>query len=130
MQSSKRQKGLTLISMIIVLAVLGFFAFAAMKLIPVYTEYMGVVKSMKAVANSPNASEKSLEQLRRDLSLSYSVQYVEDTTIPPDGVKLETAGGARRLRITYDKVVPFLYNISLLAHFDHTEDLSLGGTGY
>lgn len=130
MQSSKRQKGLTLISMIIVLAVLGFFAFAAMKLIPVYTEYMGVVKSMKAVADSPNASEKSLEQIRRDLSLSYAVQYVDDNTIPPDGVKLETAGGARRLRITYDKVVPFLYNISLLAHFDHTEDLSRSGAGY
>ncbi len=130
MQSSKRQKGLTLISMIIVLAVLGFFAFAAMKLIPVYTEYMGVVKSMKAVASSPNASEKTLEQIRRDLDLNYSVQYVDDGTVPPDGVKLETAGGARRLHITYDKVVPFLYNISLMAHFDHVEDLNHSGTGY
>jgi hypothetical protein len=130
MQSSKRQKGLTLISMVIVLAVVGFFAFAAMKLIPVYMEYMGVVKSMKAVANSPNASEMTVEQIRRDLDLNYSVQYVGDDTVPAEGVKLETAGGARRLRITYDKVVPFLYNISLLAHFDHTEDLSRSGAGY
>lgn len=129
MLTRNRQKGLTLISMIIVLAVLGFFAFAAAKLIPVYLEYMGVVKSMKAVANSPNAAEMSLEQIRRDLSLNYSVQYVDDASIPADGVKLETTNGARRLRIVYDKVVPFIYNISLMAHFDHTENLLRGGTG-
>jgi len=124
-----RQKGITLISMIIVLAVLGFFGYAAAKLIPVYSEYMGVVKSMKAVANSPNAAEMPLDQIRRDLSLNYTVQYVDDATIPADGVKLETANGVRRLRIVYDKVVPFLYNVSLLAHFDHTENLLRPGTG-
>lgn len=130
MRMRNRQRGLTLISMVIVLAVLGFFAYAAMKLIPVYSEYMGVVKSMQAVARMPNAAEMTLEQIRRELDLNYSVQYVDDNTIPAAGVKLETAGGARRLRITYDKVVPFLYNVSLMAHFDHTEDLSHGGTGY
>jgi hypothetical protein len=124
-----RQEGITLISMIIVLAVLGFFGYGAAKLIPVYTEYMGVVKSMKAVANSPNAAEMPLEQIRRDLTLNYSVQYVDDATVPADGVKLETANGVRRLRIVYDKVVPFIYNISLSAHFDHTEDLLRGGSG-
>lgn len=130
MRSLKRQTGLTLISMVIVMAVLGFFAYAAMKLIPAYTEYFGVVKSMKAVATSPNAAEKTLEQIRRDLDLNYSVQYVDEASIPAAGVKLETANGARRLHITYDKVMPFLYNISLMAHFDHSEDLTRSGTGY
>ena len=129
MQTRNRQKGLTLISMLIVVAVLGFFAYGAAKLIPVYTEYMGVVKSMKSVANAPNAAEKTLEQIRRDLDTNYSVQYVDEKTIPASGVKLETAGGERRLHITYDKVVPFLYNISLMAHFDHTENLMRGGSG-
>ena len=130
MRMRNRQQGLTLISMIIVMAVLGFFAYAAMKLIPVYTEYMGVVKSMKAVANAPNAAEMTLEQIRRELDLNYSVQYVDDGTVPAAGVKLETAGGARTLHITYDKIVPFMYNVSLMAHFDHSEDLSRHGTGF
>ncbi|MEP6941271.1 MAG: DUF4845 domain-containing protein [Rudaea sp.] len=130
MRSLKRQTGLTLISMVIVMAVLGFFAYAAMKLIPAYTEYFGVVKSMKAVADKPNAAEMTLENIRRELDLNYSVQYVDEATVPPGGVKLETANGARRLHITYDKVMPFLYNISLMAHFDHSEDLMRSGTGY
>jgi len=130
MRTPRKQKGLTLISMIVVLAVVGFFAYVAMKLIPVYTEYFGVVKSMKAVANMPNAGEATLEQIRNELSLNYSVQYVDDNTIPADGVKLETQGGQHKLHITYDKKIPFLYNVSLLVHFDHTEDLLRAGSGY
>ena len=128
MRSLTRQNGLTLISMVIVLAVVGFFAYAAMKLIPAYTEYFGVVKSMKAVAEKPNATELPLEEIRRDLQLNYSVQYVDEGTVPPNGVKLETQGGVRRLHIFYDKVIPFMYNVSLLVHFDHTENLAHGET--
>jgi len=124
MRTWNRQKGLTLISMVIVLAVLGFFAYAAMKLIPAYTEYFGVVKSMKAVADAPRSAELPVEEIRRDLQLNYSVQYVDDGTVPPNGVKIETAGGGKRLHIFYDKIIPFMYNISLLVHFDHTENLS------
>ncbi len=130
MRTSRNQKGLTLISMVIVLCVVGFFAYAAMKLLPAYTEYFGVVKSMKAVADQPNASEATLEQLRRQLELNYSVQYVDEKTIPADGIKLETQGGQRKLHIFYDKKIPFLYNVSLLVSFDHSEDLLKKGSGY
>lgn len=130
MRSMARQKGISLIGMVIVLAVLGFFAYGAMKLIPAYTEYFGVVKSMKSIADSPNAAEMTLEQIRKQLSLNFGVQYVDDDTVPPNGIKLETANGARRLHITYDKEMPFMYNISLLAHFDHSEDLRRSGSGY
>jgi len=130
MRSVTRQNGISLIGMVIVLAVLGFFAYGAMKLIPTYTEYFGVIKSMKSIADSPNAAEMSLEEIRKQLSLNFGVQYVDDATVPPAGIKLETANGARRLRITYDKEMPFMYNISLLAHFDHTEDLRRSGSGY
>ena len=130
MRSMTRQNGISLVGMVIVLAVLGFFGYAAMKLIPTYTEYFGVIKSMKSIGDTPNAAEMSLEEIRKQLSLNFGVQYVDDATVPPAGIKLETAGGARRLRITYDKEMPFMYNISLLAHFDHTEDLRRSGSGY
>lgn len=129
MRTPHKQKGLTLISMVIVLMVVGFFAYVAMKLIPVYTEYGGVVKSMKAVAEEPSSSEATIEQLRKALDKNYNVQYVDDGTIPPDGAKLETQNGQRKLHIVYDKKVPFLYNVSLLVHFDHTEDLLKRGAG-
>jgi len=85
---------------------------------------------MKAVASAPNAPELSLEQIRRNLDTNFSIQYVDETAIPASGIKLETQGGAHKLHIVYDKVIPFLYNVSLMIHFDHTEDLSRAGAGY
>jgi Tfp pilus assembly major pilin PilA len=117
------QKGITLIGFLILLAVVGFFAYAAMKLIPAYTEYFGVVKSMKAVASDIDAPTIEIEQIRRKITLNFSVQYVDEENVPPNAIKLETQGGKRVLHIVYDRQLPFLYNVSLLVHFDHSEDM-------
>jgi len=45
-----KQSGITLIGFLILLIVVGFFAYAAMKLVPAYVEYFGVVKAMNTVA--------------------------------------------------------------------------------
>ena len=44
-----RQSGITLLGFIIVLAVVGFFAFLFMKLYPAYYEYYNVVSAMEAI---------------------------------------------------------------------------------
>ncbi len=52
MKSVQHQKGITLIGLAIVLAILGFAAFIGIKLFPVYQEYFSVVQAMKNVAGS------------------------------------------------------------------------------
>lgn len=52
-------KGITLIGFVIVLVVAGFFAYTAMRLIPAYTEYFGVVKAMDQESKEPGAAQKS-----------------------------------------------------------------------
>lgn len=123
MSTRNRQAGITLIGFVVILIVGGFFAYAAMKLVPVYVEYFGVVKSMKAVANDINAPTMELGEIRKKLDVNFDLQYVGDDTLPADAIKLERQGGRRVLRIVYDRQVPFLYNISLVAHFDHSENM-------
>ncbi len=53
----RKQHGITLIGFAIVLVIVGFFVYAAMKLIPVYTEYFGVVKSMKSLQSDARYRE-------------------------------------------------------------------------
>ena len=43
MNMQRKMMGITLIGFVIVLVVLGFFGYVAMRLIPAYTEYYGVV---------------------------------------------------------------------------------------
>ena len=130
MRTHNRQQGISLIGFLILLAVVGFFAYAALLLVPAYTEYFGVVKAMKGVADEPNAAAMPIEQIRNKLSFNLNIQYVGDNTVPPNAIKLNTNGGARILEIAYEKEIPFLYNVSLLLHFRHAENLGAPNTGY
>lgn len=129
MQIQQRIRGITFISFLIVLAVLGFFAYAAMKLVPIYIENDGVKKSQDAVAKEPGASTKSTEQIRGDLSLRFSIQYVEDTTIPPQAIQVIRQGGGATLRIAYQRRVNFAGNVDLLVSFDRSVPMSGFGPG-
>lgn len=128
MNTKNRQKGITLIGFAVLLCVLGFFAFAAMKLFPAYTEYFGVVKSMKLLQGEAGIENATIEEIRRKLNVQFDLQYVDETDVPPSSMTLITANGAHSLNIAYDKDIPFLYNVDLLVHFDKTVDLSHGAT--
>jgi Tfp pilus assembly major pilin PilA len=123
-----RQSGITLIGFVIILIVLGFFAFMGMKLVPSYLEYMGVVKAMNQMAVEPGNDD--IEQARRTLAFKMSFQYVDDSTIKPRDITINRqAGGQPILRVAYDKRIPFLYNIDFLLHFEKQVPLRAAGAG-
>jgi type II secretory pathway pseudopilin PulG len=112
-----KQAGITLIGFLVVLAVAGFFAYMAMKLVPSYTEYMGVVKAMNQIATE-GVEGKTLDQVRRQLMFKLSFQYVDDATVQPSDISFQQGAGGNELHVSYDKQVPFMYNIDFLLHFD------------
>ena len=97
MHAKVRQNGLTLIGFAIVLAVAGFFAYGAMKLIPVYTEYFGVVKSMNSLLTLNGIETMTIEDIRRHLNVNFDLQYVDDTSVPDKNIQLVTRDGQRFL---------------------------------
>jgi hypothetical protein len=117
-----RQSGITLIGFIIVLAVLGFFAFMGMKLVPAYIEYFGVKKAMNQIATS-GSNTQDLNGIRRDLMFKMSFQYVDDASIKPADITLDRANNGAVLNVNYEKRVPFIYNIDFLLHFDNSVQL-------
>ena len=122
-----KARGITLIGFLIGLCVLGFFAYLAMRLVPMYVEYFGVVKSMEMVRNEPNSAQKSIDQIRSDLSLKFNTQYVDDTSVPPSAISLKRESCGTTLRSAYEKRVPFLYNIDLVGKFDKSVRLTNSG---
>jgi hypothetical protein len=124
MTMQRNVRGITLIGFAIMLCVVGFFAYLAMRLIPVYVEYFGVVKSMEAVRSEPGAAQRPIEQIRRDLGAAFDGQYVDPDTVAPQSIQLKRESGGATLRIAYEKRVPFVYNIDLVVSFDKTVSLN------
>ena len=126
MRTYGRQSGITMIGFVMLLGVLGFFAYAAMKLWPAYSEYFGVVKSMKSMQGVSGVEQMPIEQIRNQIDAMFSIQYVDEQNVPLSSLTLVTADGEHSLHIAYDRDIPFMYNIDLLVHFEHSVDLAHG----
>ncbi|MGA9342878.1 MAG: DUF4845 domain-containing protein [Rhodanobacteraceae bacterium] len=126
MRTRRKVLGITMIGFLIILIMVGFFAYLAMRLVPVYTEYFGVVKALEQERNEPGAAQKSLYDLRRDLNLKFDTQYVDETDVPAEAITLTRATTGATLRVHYERRVPFIYNIELLVTFDKAVLLSNG----
>lgn len=116
-----KQAGITLIGFLVVLVIVAFFGYMAMKLVPAYTEYMGVSKAMTQVSTE-GVEGKTLDEIRRNLLFKMDFQYVDDATIEPQDITIDRSNG-NQLHVAYDKQIPFVYNIDFLVHFEKSVPL-------
>jgi prepilin-type N-terminal cleavage/methylation domain-containing protein len=116
----RRQRGFTLIGLLVVLAVVGFFAYLAMRLFPVYSEYYSVVSAMKGLAKEEGIRGLSAEAIRQRFDKRLYTSYVE--SVKPNNVTVITSG-TPRIQVKYEVRRHLFGNIDFVASFDRTENL-------
>ncbi|MDR3445512.1 MULTISPECIES: DUF4845 domain-containing protein [Dyella] len=116
-----KQTGITLMGFLIVLMVVSFFGYMAMKLVPAYTEFMGVSKAMGQLASEGTA--RTPGEVKSALMKKLDFQYVSDDTITPQDISFKRNGNATQLSVSYDKRIPFMYNVDFLVHFEKSVEL-------
>ena len=124
MAGRSKQQGLTLMGFVMVLMVVGFFAFVAIKLFPVYSEYYSVVTDMKGVASEPGVAQMTPAEVRDKLFRRFYISYV--TSVKPENIKI-TRNNGYNLQIKYEVRQPLIYNLDFVAKFDKTVELTRGG---
>ena len=124
MNSSRFQRGITLLGFIIVLAIAGFFAFLGMKIGPAYLEYMNVVTAMKGVATEPGVAKWSAAQVRIGLDKRLGMNYVDRKRVNSSHFEIKRVGGSQTLRVFYEVREDLLYNLDYVATFDKTINLT------
>jgi Tfp pilus assembly major pilin PilA len=124
MTNKTRQQGMTLMGFVMVLFVVGIFAFVGIKLFPVYSEYYAVVADMRGVASEPGIAQAEPSTVRDKLFRRFYISYV--TSVKPENVKV-TRDNGYNLHVTYEVRSPLVYNLDFVAKFDKTIDLTRGG---
>ncbi len=122
-----KQKGITLMSFIMVMVVVGFFALMAMKLFPMYSEYNNLKSVMNELAKQPNSASLSVAQINADLDRRFNIAYV--SSVKKEHVKVIRAGKGAQLNIAYEVRVPLLGNLDVIGKFDNTVDLNGPSSG-
>lgn len=124
---ARNQKGITLMSFVVVLVVVGFFALVAMKLFPIYSEYYNLKGVMDEIGATPNSASMTPAQIQADLDRRFNIAYVE--SVKKEHIKIVRNGRSAQLNIAYEVRKPLFGNLDVVAKFDRTVDLSGTASG-
>ena len=114
--SRPRQSGMTTIGFLILAVFIGLFAFAFIRLTPVYLNYMkvaGVLEGLQEEFDGQNASRNALQT---SIVRRFSVESVSQLTARD--IKVTANGTGYLVEAIYDHNAPFIGNISFTVHFD------------
>ena len=116
--SARRQTGITTLGFLILGVLIGAFAFAALRLMPVYLNYMKVVGVINSVFEEFDRQNPTRAVIRSSVSRRFDVDSV--SIIGWRDVTITAVDGGFEVAAVYDHRAPFISNISFLVHFDKT----------
>lgn len=114
----KKQQGMTLISWVIVLAIIAFFAALTMRLVPMYQEYYGVLQIMKSMETELKNNKLSNQQVMLLLNRRFNTGYI--SSVKKENIELfrgRSNAYVTKILIDYEVRKPFFAHIDLVGHF-------------
>jgi len=119
----RNQGGMTLLGFLMVLVVVGFAAFIAMRLFPMYQEYYAVKSSLKGLATEPGVSDMDPAKIQdlffRRLYINYS------QNVKPSNVKIERMDGGWKMSVNYEVRRELVGNLDVVGKFDASQALTM-----
>ena len=119
LRSPRQQAGVTTLGIIFLVMFVGVFAFAAIRLTPVYLNYMKVVGVIDGVVAEFEGQNANGTAMRRSISRRFDVESVSQITYRD--VKVVAVDGGLQISAIYDHNTPFISNVSFTVHFNKTE---------
>ena|ERR1700676_3975694 len=121
MKRSMRQPqlGMTFLGILCILALVGVIAYAGIRLVPVYLNYMKVARTMEIAATEFKGENPDLGALRRSLEHHWIIEDPSAVDFKEIEITKNENGGVS-MHLAYDDSVPYIANVSLSVHFDKT----------
>lgn len=111
-KSALAQRGLSMISMLLLAAIIGLTLIVAAKVVPTVVEYQSIRKAAKkASVDGTNEAE-----VRRSFEAAATVDYFESVT--PQDLYIEGRGDNMTVGFAYDKEIVLYGPVSLLIHYE------------
>lgn len=115
-----KQRGMTFLGLVSIVAAIVFVAVIGMKLTPAYLEFISVKKAIAKIANEPGFASMSKKDIIDEFDRSATIDDIKVVK----GSDLEIAKGEADTQakpvvsVEYQAVVPLIANISALLEFE------------
>ena len=109
-----KQRGVSLMGLIVTLAVLGFLAVMAAKLMPAYIDYFSV-KKMFATMEQAGDFKGSVRDIRKSFDTRNAIESVND--VKGDDLEIGKEGGETVVSVSWSKKISMVGNLSACLDF-------------
>lgn len=116
LRSMSRQAGMTTLGVIILVAFVGMFAFGAIRLTPVYLNYMKVAGVVSGVREEFDGTGASRAAIRNSIARRFDIDSVQ--VVDAKDVSVTAVDGGFEVAAVYAHKAPFIGDISFLVEFD------------
>jgi hypothetical protein len=118
-----RQRGMTMLGILVVVVVVGAWVYAGIRLTPKYLEYMRVAATLEKVRDEFDSNPGTTEfMLRKAVERHFDIEMVE--VITPADLEITKDGGLFTMRAAYEDTVPLAGNVSFLVSFDKSVEVN------
>lgn len=110
-----KQRGITFLGLLFLVAFVGSFVYAGIRLVPVYLEYMSISHVFDGLAAETHGAvtEGTLRT-----AIGQRLELEDADSLDPRDVEISRDGGVWTVRAAYSRETSFIGNVSFVVHFD------------
>ena len=114
----RNQRGVTLLGWVAILAVIGFFALFAMKLVPLYAQKLEVHSLLDAMQTDFDGENATPAELRRGLLDKWRAKDINIINV--GDIEVKVVKGGHEVSAAYEHKTPFFADVGLFIKVDKT----------
>ena len=119
-----RQSGMTFLGLLVLIVVVGSWVYAAIRVVPMYLNYMKVASSLEKVRDEYGSNPDTTDfMIRNSIRKYFDVEMVNERVIEYSDILIKKNGGVFVVTASYEDTAPFVANIYFLADFEKTVEI-------
>ncbi len=116
MNYRNKQQGMTFISILVILGVVGFFIMIGLKVLPSYINHYSIKKVLMQMEEDRSMRDKSPAEIRKLLKRRFRINNIYD--FDPKNIRFTKKQNGMEVRIAYEVREHVLGNVDIVLTFD------------
>ena len=108
----RRQRGMTVIGMLLLIIVIAFVALIAMKVVPMYVQYFSIKSTIESIRKEPQVAQMSAQDIQNAIQKRFDIGYVDN--IMARDLKIRNDRNGRVLDLVYQDERTLFYGLSVV----------------
>lgn len=121
-RSGRRQRGMTVIGMLLLIIVIAFVALIGMKVVPMYIQYFSIKSTVESIRKEPQVAQMTPLEIQNAIQKRFDIGYVDNITARDLKIRNERSG--RVLDLVYEDERELFYGLYVLLKVNETIPLN------